>query len=116
MLTRTRDLLRGARLNGAAVRRLEADMEYIRREWEDERAEMNGMWDKLSMWATRQAKRDKQVAQLAIDQAAAGQTEMAFTGPQAFDPSADSKGMTKEQLVGHKQELRRLAAAQKGER
>ena len=116
MLRGIRDLLRGVRLNGASVRRLEADMEDIRREWEEEHFDMASMWDKLSMWATRQSKRDKQVAKLAIDQAAEGQGELAFTGPRAFDPAANAKTMTKEELSGHKQELRRLSAVQKGDR
>lgn len=115
MLRGIRDVLRGLRINGAAVRRLEAEMEDIRREWEEERMEIAGMWDKLSMWATRQAKRDKQVAKQAIDQAAEG-GQLELVGPRAFDPAADAKTMSKAQLTEHKHELRRLAAAQKGAR
>jgi len=116
MLRGIRDVLRGLRTNGAAVRRIEADQESIRREWEEERLEMNGMWDKLAMWATRQAKRDKAVAQLAIDQAALGDIQPPNGGGGLFDPALDARSMTKEVLATHKQELRRVAAAQKGER
>lgn len=67
MLSRLRAYLRGVTEVGREVRGLREDMDTIRREWDDELAEMRGMWDKLQLWAARQAKRDKAITQTSVE-------------------------------------------------
>lgn len=67
MLSRTRAFIRGVVEVGRDVRGLREDMKEIRREWDDELSEMRNMWDKLQLWAARQAKRDKAIAKTGVE-------------------------------------------------
>ena len=97
MLSRTRAYFRGVIAVGTKVQALEDDMREIQREWEDELSEMRNMWDKLQLWAARQAKRDKAITQTHVE---------ALTGEGNGPP--DSKPLFPDQMS--KAELRTYAA------
>lgn len=92
-------------LNGHKVTSLLREMDAMRREfgsiraeWEDELSEMRNMWDKLQLWAARQAKRDKAITNETVDKLAEVKAQAAMP----LFPNQMSKD-----------ELRRFAARQK---
>lgn len=109
MLSGIRDTFRGLRLLGKGLGELQREMKQLRSEWDDELADMRSMWDKLQLWAARQAKRDKAMSANQVDQLVGADPAVQTQ----FDLNADVRSMTKEEAYLHKAELRRVAAASK---